>query len=107
MEKGPSEGGQEIPRILWKPDVHYRIHKSSPPDPTLSHMSPVQTLISKVKYRFFTAASIKMKEALMMAVVSTSETSVSFYKTARRNIPENNHPQIISFKTVSILSSNL
>jgi hypothetical protein len=29
----------------------------------------------------------------MMEAVSTSETSVSFYETTRRNIPEDSHPQ--------------
>jgi hypothetical protein len=29
--------------------------------------------------------------ALIMAVASTSETSVNFYQTTRRNIPEYNH----------------
>jgi hypothetical protein len=29
--------------------------------------------------------------AIMMAVASTSETSVNFYQTSRRNIPEDSH----------------
>jgi hypothetical protein len=29
--------------------------------------------------------------ALMMGAASTSETSVNFYKTTRRNIPEDSH----------------
>jgi hypothetical protein len=35
-----------------------------------------------------------MLEALMMGAAGTSETSVNFYQTARRNIPEYSHLHI-------------
>jgi hypothetical protein len=37
--------GQEIPRLLWNLNVHYRVLKSPPPVPVPNKLTPVHTLI--------------------------------------------------------------
>jgi hypothetical protein len=50
MEQSPSwesnshSASQEIPRLLWKPKVHYRVHRSRQLAPVMILMNPVHTL---------------------------------------------------------------
>jgi hypothetical protein len=47
-EANRSLASWEILRILWKPKVHYRIHKRPPPVPILSYIDPVHAPTSHV-----------------------------------------------------------
>jgi hypothetical protein len=71
LNSNSSSAGQELPRNLRKPKVHYRIHNSRPPAPTLSRS--IQSMAFPTEFRTFRSVLV-----LPSAAYRFSKWSLSF-----------------------------
>jgi hypothetical protein len=65
---------QELPSILWNPEVHHRVHISPPPVPILSQIDPIPTIPSYVSKIHFNIVQPSTSWSLVLIQVQFQNT---------------------------------
>jgi len=103
MEQSPSweanwfSASQEIPRILWNPKVHYRIHKCPPPGRILSQIDPVHSNHIPLPQDSFNIPYTWVSQVVSFPQVSPPKPCTRFSST-----PYVLHVPSISFFSISL-----
>jgi len=93
MEQSPSweanrfSASQEIPCILWKPKVHYRIHKCPPPVPILRQINPAHALTSHFLNILFSHLCLDLLRGLFPSDFTTNTLYVPLLSPIRATCP--------------------
>jgi hypothetical protein len=96
MELSPSweaaycAAAQELPSILGNPEVHYRVHKSSPLVPILSQIDPIHTIpsyLSKIHLILSTHLRLGLPSGLVPSGFPTNILYAFLFSPIRATCP--------------------